>query len=73
MVLAIIVAVEMDKRQLTNKHVVVIKQVVAINNRNSSACSTLFTSMSRSSELLNPLFELYREKKRTTSDEVVTN
>jgi hypothetical protein len=41
MVLAIMVAVEMDKRQLISKQVVVIKQVVAINNRNSSACSSI--------------------------------
>jgi hypothetical protein len=41
MVLAIMVAVEMDKRQLISKQVVVIKQVVAINNRNSSACSNI--------------------------------
>jgi hypothetical protein len=41
LVLAIMVAVEMDKRQLISKQVVLIKQVVAINNRNSSACSNI--------------------------------
>lgn len=38
MVLAIMVAVEMERRQLARRQVVVIKHVVAINNRNSSAC-----------------------------------
>ena len=38
MVLAMMVAVEMDNKQLASRHVVVIRQVVAINSKNSSAC-----------------------------------
>lgn len=32
------VAVEMDNKQLRSKHAVVIRQVVEISNRNNSAC-----------------------------------
>ena len=38
MVLAMMVAVEMDNKQLASRHVVVIRQVVAISSKNSSAC-----------------------------------
>jgi hypothetical protein len=64
MVLAIMVAVEMDRRQLTSKHVVVIKQVVAINNRNSSACTTSFTIVSiLLTDLLNDFCPNFTVKK----------